>query len=43
MATKIELTDEDVAFLLTLLRNAPRPMTTQELIDALRNQAGRTS
>ena len=41
MASPIRLSDEDVAFLLTLLRNAPQPMTTQQLIDALRRQSGR--
>ena len=41
MASPIHLSDEDVAFLLTLLRNAPQPMTTQQLIDALRRQASR--
>ena len=34
----VQLNDEDVAFLLTLLRNAPQPMTTQQLIEALRRQ-----
>jgi len=38
MSTPIQLNDEDVAFLLTLLRNASQPMTTQQLIDALRRQ-----
>lgn len=41
MAAQIRLSDEDVAFLLTLLRNATQPMTTQQLIDALRRQTGR--
>ena len=41
MAAQIRLSDEDVAFLLTLLRNAPQPMTTQQLIDALRRQSSR--
>ncbi len=36
--SQIQLNDEDVAFLLTLLRNAGQPLTTQELIDALRRQ-----
>ena len=40
MASQIQLNDEDVAYLLTLLRNATQPMTTQQLIDALRRQAG---
>jgi DNA-binding response OmpR family regulator len=35
----IQLNDEDVAYLLTLLRNATQPMTTQQLIDALRRQS----
>ena len=42
MSAKIQLNDEDVTFLLTLLRNAAQPMTTQQLIDALRRQAGQT-
>ncbi len=40
MAAQIQLNDEDVALLLTLLRNSTQPMTTQQLIDALRRQAG---
>ncbi len=35
----IELNDEDVAYLLTVLRNSTQPMTTQQLIDALRGQS----
>lgn len=38
MAPQIRLNDEDVAYLLTLLRNATHPTTTQQLIDALRRQ-----
>ncbi len=38
MPPQIQLNDEDVALLLTLLRNATQPMTTQQLIDALRRQ-----
>ncbi len=38
MSTQIELNDEDVALLLTLLRTTAQPMTTQQLIDALRQQ-----
>lgn len=36
----IELTDEDVSFLLSLLRepSASQPLTTQQLIDALRRR-----
>ncbi len=40
MSTSIKLNDEDVAYLLTLLRNAAQPVTTQRLIDALRRQSG---
>ncbi len=35
----IHLNDEDVAYLLTLLRSASQPLTTQQLIDALRHQS----
>ena len=38
-AQPIELNDEDLAYLLTVLRNSTQPMTTQQLIDALRGQA----
>ena len=41
MTADIELSEEDVALLLTVLRNSPAPMTTQQLIDALRAQSGR--
>ena len=41
MAAAIKLNDEDVAYLLTLLRNSAQPMTTQQLIDALRVKSGR--
>jgi hypothetical protein len=37
----LQLTNDDLAFLLTLLRNAITPMTTQQLIDALRQRSGR--
>ncbi len=40
MTTNLRLNDEDVAYLLTLLRNATQPVTTQQLIDALRRQTG---
>jgi hypothetical protein len=36
----IELNAEDIAYLMSLLRNANNPITTQELVDALRKQAG---
>jgi len=41
MTAQIQLRDEDIAYLLTLLRNSTQPLTTQQLIDALRKQAGR--
>ena len=41
MANPIRLSDDDVAYLLTLLRNASQPMTTQHLIDALRDRSPR--
>ena len=40
--TEIHLNDDDAAYLLTLLRGATQPMTTQQLIDALRRQLGAT-
>ena len=40
MPEPIQLNDEDVAYLLTLLRNTGQPMTTQQLIDALRRHSG---
>jgi len=42
MSTTLELNDEDVAYLLTLLRNASQPVTTQQLIDALRRHSSPT-
>ena len=39
MNTSIQLRDEDVAFLFTLLRNATQPITTQQLIAALRDRS----
>jgi hypothetical protein len=38
MPTQVQLSDEDVTFLLTYLRTATSPVTTQQLIDALRNR-----
>jgi len=35
------LTDEDVTFLLTLLRNAPSPLTTTQLVEALKQRGSR--
>lgn len=37
----LHLNDDDIAFLVTLLRNATSPLTTQELIDALRQRSAR--
>lgn len=39
MSSSVKLNDEDVAYLLTLLRNATQPLTTQYLIDALRRHS----
>ena len=39
-AATIRLSEDDVAYLMNLLRNASQPVTTQELIDALRRQSG---
>lgn len=36
----IQLTAEDVAYLLMVLRNASAPMSTAELVEALRQRAG---
>jgi hypothetical protein len=38
MTSALDLSDEDVAFLLTVLRNASQPLTTQHLIDAIRER-----
>lgn len=34
----VQLNEADIAFLLNLLRNASGPLTTQELVDALKNR-----
>jgi hypothetical protein len=36
MTGQVRLNDEDVAYLMNFLRNASQPVTTQQLIDALR-------
>lgn len=36
----LQLNDDDIAFLLTVLRNATSPLTTEQLVDALRKQSG---
>ena len=37
----VQLSDDDVAFLLMILRNSSRPLTTSQLVDALREQSTR--
>jgi predicted transcriptional regulator len=37
----LQLNDADIAFLLNLLRHATSPMTTQDLVDALKRRSGR--
>jgi hypothetical protein len=37
----LQLNDEDVAFLLTLLRNATSPLSTGQLVDALKQRSSR--
>jgi hypothetical protein len=39
MTSQVHLNDEDIAYLLTILRNSNQPITTQQLIDALRERA----
>jgi len=34
----LQLTDDDIAFLINVLRSSGLPMTTQQLIDALRER-----
>lgn len=40
-ASTIELSDEDIAYLLSFLRDPsrPQPVSTQQLIDALRSRS----
>ena len=40
VADPFQLKDEDVTYLLTLLRNSPQPLTTRQLVDALRRPPG---
>ena len=35
----IRLSDDDVAYLMNVLRNSSQPVTTQQLIDVLRQQS----
>ncbi len=39
-SSQISLNEEEIAYLMNLLRNANYPLATQDLIDALRRQAG---
>lgn len=39
---QVHLNDEDVAYLMNVLRNATQPVTTQQLIDVLRRQSAQT-
>jgi hypothetical protein len=41
MNGSITLTDDDVAFLINVLRSSGLPLTTQQLIDALRERSAR--
>lgn len=36
---RIRLNDDDVAYMMNVLRNATQPVSTQQLIDALRRQS----
>lgn len=38
-AGHIRLSDDDVAYLMNVLRNSSQPVTTQQLIDVLRRQS----
>ena len=40
-AEPVRLSDDDIAFLLMILRNSGRPLTTGQLVDALREQSTR--
>ena len=37
----LQLNEEDIAYVLTLLRNASSPLTTEQVIEALRQRPGR--
>ena len=39
-AAAVRLNEEDLAYLMNVLRNATQPVTTQQLIDVLRRQPG---
>jgi hypothetical protein len=38
--SRIQLNEEDVAYVMNLLRNATQPVNTQQLIDVLRKHPG---
>ena len=38
--SRIQLNEEDVAYVMNLLRNATQPVNTQQLIDVLRRHPG---
>lgn len=37
----VHLSEDDIAYLLTLLRNATTPLTTVQLVDALKQRSAR--
>jgi hypothetical protein len=37
----VRLTEDDFVFLLSLLRNAPTPLTTEQLVEALKQRGTR--
>ena len=39
-ATTVRLNEDDLTYLMNVLRNAAQPVTTQQLIDVLRRQPG---
>lgn len=40
-SAEVRLSDDDIAFLLMILRNSSRPLTTVQLVAALREQSTR--
>ncbi len=40
-AESVNLSDDDIAFLLMILRNSGRPLTTSQLVAAIREQSSR--
>ncbi len=39
--SNVQLTDDEVTYLLNLLRTAPAPMTTIQLVEALKQRSAR--